>query len=104
MRTLKAASERFFSAVVVDFFFFLLRDVKHSSKNISLPGCYQEKEPILIFTHAVFKASSDKATKSPEKQVLDLKDNLLRQGETLVSCFSNSQFDAYTAQGFLSAL
>lgn len=47
-------------------FFFLLRDVKHSSKNISLPGT-TEKEP--IFTHAVFKASSDKATKSPEKQV-----------------------------------
>lgn len=83
---------------MVVFVFFLLRDVKHNIKNISLPGCYQEKES--IFTHAVVKVSSGKATKSPEKQVLDLKDNLLRQGETLVSCFNNSQFDAYTGSRF----
>lgn len=73
MRTLKEVPERLFS---------FLTEVKHKGKNISFPACYQEKE--LIFTNAVLKGSSDQATKSPEMQVLNRRDNWFRQSEKLV--------------------
>lgn len=54
-------------------FFFSLRDIRHKSEDISLPGCFQEKD-LVVFTNAVAMDRSDKA-KSPEGHVLDGRDS-----------------------------